>query len=84
MDNASYGSRGTIVERLARWLLQASQRLRSKHLALTHDVLAEILGVRRPSVSTALAVIEGKGLIRSTRRAIVVLDPEGLEKLATR
>jgi CRP-like cAMP-binding protein len=83
-DTASYGGRATIVERLARWLLQATHRLRSQRLELTHDVLAEILGVRRPSVTTGLQTLEGKHLIRSTRRAVVVLDPEGLAALARR
>lgn len=84
METASYGGRATIIERLARWLVQASHRLDSRHLVLTHDALAEILGVRRPSVSTGLHALEGKRLIRSTRRAIMVLDLEGLEKLASR
>jgi CRP-like cAMP-binding protein len=83
-DNATYGGRATIVERLARWLVQASCRLGNRRLDLTHDVLAEILGVRRPSVTTGLQMLEGKRLIRSTRRAIVVLDPAGLAELARR
>jgi CRP-like cAMP-binding protein len=83
-DNACYSGRATIVERLARWLHQASERLDSRRLDLTHDVLAEILGVRRPSVTTGLQVLEGKHLIRSTRRTIVVLDPAGLANLARR
>ncbi len=83
-DTASYSGRATIVERLARWLLQATCHLGSRRLDLTHDVLAEILGVRRPSVTTGLQMLEGNHLIRSTRRAIVVLDPAGLAKLAAR
>jgi CRP-like cAMP-binding protein len=83
-DTASYSGRATIVERLARWLLQATHHLGSRRLELTHDTLAEILGVRRPSVTTGLQTLEGKHLIRSTRRAVVVLDPEGLSALARR
>jgi CRP-like cAMP-binding protein len=84
-DTASYSGRATIVERLARWLLHATDQLGgSRRLELTHDVLAEILGVRRPSVTTGLQTLEGKHLIRSTRRAVVVLDPEGLAELARR
>jgi CRP-like cAMP-binding protein len=84
MDAVSYSGRATIVERLARWLLQAAQRLDSRRLVITHDTLAEILGVRRPSVTTALQALEGRHLIRSTRRAIVVLDPQGLAEAARR
>jgi CRP-like cAMP-binding protein len=83
-DTVSYSGRATIVERLARWLLQATYRLGNRRLDLTHDVLAEILGVRRPSVTTGLQTLEGRRLIRSTRRAIVVLDPEGLAEVARR
>lgn len=83
-ETLSYSGRATIVERLARWLLQASWRLGSRRLELTHDTLAEILGVRRPSVTTSLQMLEGRHLIRSTRRAIVVLDPAGLAELARR
>ena len=83
-DTVSYSGRATIVERLARWLLQATYRLGSRRLELTHDVLAEILGVRRPSVTTGLQTLEGRRLIRSTRRTIAVLDPEGLAELARR
>jgi CRP-like cAMP-binding protein/CheY-like chemotaxis protein len=83
-DTISYSGRATIVERLARWLLQATSHLGSRRLELTHDALAEILGVRRPSVTTSLQLLEGRHLIRSTRRAIVVLDPAGLAELARR
>lgn len=83
-ETVSYSGRATIVERLAHWLLQATHRLHTSELNVTHDVLAEILGVRRPSVTTGLQMLEGKRLIRSTRRAIVVLDPEGLTALSRR
>jgi CRP-like cAMP-binding protein len=83
-DNAAYSGRATIVERLARWLLLASERLGSHRLDLTHDVLAEVLGVRRPSVTTGLQTLEGRHLIRSTRRAILVLDTAGLAEAARR
>lgn len=83
-DTVSYSGRATILQRLARWLLQATSRLGSRRLDLTHDALAEILGVRRPSVTTGLQTLEGRHLIRSTRRAIIVLDPEGLAETARR
>jgi CRP-like cAMP-binding protein len=84
MEAVSYSGRATIVERLAHWLLQAAQRLDARRLVITHDALAEILGVRRPSVTTGLQVLEGRQLIRATRRAIVVLDLQGLAEAARR
>jgi len=83
-DTLSYSGRATIVERLAHWLVQATGRLGNRRLELTHDAMAEILGVRRPSVTTSLQMLEGRHLIRSTRRAVVVLDPAGLAELARR
>lgn len=84
MDTVCYSGRATIVERLAHWLLRAAERLDARRLVITHDALAEILGVRRPSVTTGLQALEGRHLIRSTRRAIVVLDPQGLAEVARR
>lgn len=84
VEGASYNGRATITERLARWLLQASFRLGTRQLAITHEALSEMLGVRRPSISTGLQLLEGRHLIRSTRRLIVLLDLEGLARLARR
>ena len=84
MDTVCYSGRATIVERLAHWLLQAAERLDERRLAITHDALAEILGVRRPSITSGLRVLGGRHLISSTRRAIVVLDPQGLAEIARR
>ncbi len=84
VEGASYNGRATITERLARWLLQASFRLGTRQLAITHEALSEMLGVRRPSISTGLQMLEGAHLIRSTRRLIVLLDLEGLARMARR
>jgi len=82
VDTSMFNGRATIIERLARWLLQASHRLSSTRLIFTHDALSKILGVRPPSVSVGLQILEGKRLIRSTRRAIDLLDMDGLAALA--
>ena len=84
MDTVCYSGRATIVERLAHWLLQAAERLDERRLVITHDALAEILGVRRPSITSGLRVLGGRHLISPTRRAIVVLDPQGLAEIARR
>lgn len=81
LDRSLSGGRLSIIERLARWLAQATHRVGSRPLVITHGALAVILGVRRPSVTVGLQTIEGYGLIRSTRRAIVVRDIKGLTDL---
>ena len=72
----------TAEERLARWLLMAHDRSDGDELALTHEFLALMLAVRRPTVTTTLHVLEGMGLIRNQRSLIVIRDREGLEALA--
>jgi CRP-like cAMP-binding protein len=56
----------TVEERLARWLLMSHDRQNGDEIPLTHDFLALMLGVRRPSVTIALHSLEGLGFIRST------------------
>ncbi|MCD7110220.1 Crp/Fnr family transcriptional regulator [Rhizobium sp. DKSPLA3] len=75
-------ARYTINERLARWILMAHDRTGDDDLPLTHDFLALMLGVRRPSVTTALHILEGKALIRSSRGTVTLRDRQGLERLA--
>ena len=69
---------GTIEQRLARWLLTASERLDTDLLAITHDTLSQVLGVRRAGVTVALHVLEGKRALRSERRRVRILDREAL------
>ncbi len=67
-----------INERLARWLLMAQDRMQSADLALTHEFLSIMLGVRRPGVTEALNAMEGQGLIKATRGAVRILDRDGV------
>jgi len=71
-----------IDERLARWLLMSHDRLDGTELPLTHDFLSTMLGVRRPSITTALHVLEGNGFIRSERGCIIMRDRAALEEFA--
>ena len=73
---------GKIHERLARGLLMWHDRVRDDELSVTHDFLAFLLGVRRPGVTVALHELEGKGLIRSTRNMVRILDRAGLQRAA--
>jgi CRP-like cAMP-binding protein len=83
MDTTWYTGHGTIVSRLARWVLQASDRLASDAVSITHERLADILGVRRSGVTVALHELEGRMLIRASRSRIVIRDRAGLTAAAT-
>lgn len=74
--------RATIEERLARWLLMVHDRVDGDEASITHDYVAMMLGVRRPGVTDAMHALEGKGLIRSLRGVVRIVDREGLEGLA--
>ena len=72
----------SIDERLARWLLMCHDRVDGDEIALTHEFISLMLAVRRPSVTTALHVLEGHKLIRAERGRITIRDRQALEAFA--
>lgn len=68
-----------IVERCARWLLMTHDRVDADVFPMTHNFLAEMLGVRRPSVSVAAEALQAAGFITYHRGKVMVLDRPGLE-----
>jgi CRP-like cAMP-binding protein len=72
----------TVEQRLARWLLMAQDRVRRNELDLTHEMLAQALGVRRSGVTIAAGVFKTAGLISYTRGTLQILDRAGLEATA--
>ena len=71
-----------VEARLARWLLQAIDCVDDPKLPLTHDHLAEMLAVRRTTVTVIAGKLQEARLIRYHRGRIDVLDRVGLEKMA--
>lgn len=69
-------------QRLARWLLTMQDRSDQKTLNLTHEFLAEILGVRRATVSEAAADLQSSGLISYVRGRITITNPAGLHRVS--
>jgi CRP-like cAMP-binding protein len=72
----------TIKQRLARWMLECRDRLRSDDLTLTHEFIAQMLGVRRAGVTETAAGLQKKGLIDYGRRTLQVVNAAGLEKVS--
>lgn len=71
-----------VEKRLARWILMCHDRVKADVLEITHEYIAFLLGIRRPSVTTALHILEGHKLIRSNRGTIIVINRRGLERFA--
>ncbi len=72
-----------IEARLARWILMTDDRTDGFELSLTHEFLSVMLGARRPSVTSAIHVLEGAKMIRAERATITVLDRSKLEYIAS-
>lgn len=70
----------SIDQQVCGWLLHSLDRLRSREVPVTHEVLASMLGVRRESVTEAAGQLQAAGLIRYARGHISVLDRAGLEQ----
>jgi CRP-like cAMP-binding protein len=68
--------------RLCRWLLQTRDRAESDSLPLTQDFLAEMLGVRRTSVTEVAIKLQESGAISYSRGLINILDLEKLKAMA--
>ncbi len=72
----------SLDQQLCRWLLLSIDRLPSNELAMTQELIANMLGVRREGVTEAAGKLQKAGLIRYQRGHITVLDRAGLEARA--
>src|SRR5258707_2837863 len=70
----------SLKERLARWLLMMRDRSDDDVLSITQNLLGEMLGAQRPSITNAARELERAGLIRRGRRQVTILDRQGLQK----
>jgi CRP-like cAMP-binding protein len=70
----------SVEQQLCRWLLLSLDRLSSNRLTMTHELIANMLGVRREGVTDAAGKLQKPGVIRYTRGRIEVLDRPKLEQ----
>ena len=68
----------SLKQRLARWLLMMRDRSDGDALPITQSLLAEMLGVQRPTITNAAQELERAGLIERGRRQVTILDRQGL------
>ncbi len=71
-----------VGERLARWLLMCHDRVDGDDIAVTHEFLGVMLGVRRTGVTDAIHILEGVGMVRGRRGLINIRDRIKLEETA--
>lgn len=71
-----------IEARFCRWLLQTADRASGDTINLTQEFLAEMLGVRRTSVTEVANKVQAAGVIHYSRGVIKILDRSGLEKMS--
>jgi CRP-like cAMP-binding protein len=69
-----------VKPRCCRWLLMTHDRVAGDEVALTHEFLSFMLGVRRASVTVVLNELQEEGLIHSERGKIRIIDRAGLEQ----
>jgi CRP-like cAMP-binding protein len=72
-----------VPQLVVHWLLAASEALGQPVVPITHERLAVLLGVRRPSITVALGALEAVSLLRTNRGMIEITDRTGLSKLSS-
>jgi CRP-like cAMP-binding protein len=72
----------TSVQRLARWLLMTAERARTNQLELTHEYVAQMVGVPRSAVTMAAADLRAQNIIDYRRGIVTIRNAERLRKKA--
>jgi CRP-like cAMP-binding protein len=70
----------TTEQRLARWLLVIQDRVGQQSYPMTQEFMAQMLGVRRATVTEAAGALQAANLIRYNRGIMSILDREGMEQ----
>lgn len=71
-----------VEQRLARWLLMIQDRVQTNELYLTHEFIANMLGVGRVPVTLAAGMLQKAGLIQYSRGDVKITNREGLGQVA--
>ncbi|CAN5874027.1 Crp/Fnr family transcriptional regulator [soil metagenome] len=82
MQGVACNALHSVEERCARWLLATHDRAGDHIIQLTQESLAEMLGVQRTTVSAVTSSLAARGLIKTLRGRVEILDRKGLERVA--
>jgi CRP-like cAMP-binding protein len=79
MQSVACNGLHTVQERCCRWLLMCLDRSASPEVVITHEFLAQMLGVRRATITEVLRPLQDEGMIRYRRGVVAVVDRQRLE-----
>lgn len=82
VQTAACNRHGTLEQRLCRWLLMSLDRMPTRELTMTHELIASALGVKREGITEALGRLHRRGAIGCRRGHIEVLERSLLERWA--
>lgn len=72
----------SVEQRCARWLLMTRDRAGADEFPMTHEFLAQMLGVRRATVTVTAGILQKAGFVEFTRGRVAIVDGDGLEHAA--
>jgi CRP-like cAMP-binding protein len=81
-QSAAVNAHLRIEARLARWLLMCHDRIQGDMIELTHEFMGMMIAAERSGVTVTLHILEGAGMIRSTRGRVTIVDRGKLIDLA--
>lgn len=79
MQTTACNALDQVPQRFCRWLLTIHDRVEGDSFPMTHESVAHLLGVRRPTITLALGQLQNRNLVRLMRGTITILDRQGLE-----
>jgi CRP-like cAMP-binding protein len=82
MQSTACNALHQVPQRAARWLLMTHDRMHGQDFNLSHEFLAIMLGVQRPTVSVVAGTLQQAGLIRYTHGRVTIRNRKGLEAAA--
>lgn len=82
LRSAACNAAHSVEARAGRWIIATCDRVNRQNIPLTHEFLAEMLGVQRSTVSMVLHGFQSRGLIHQRRGSITVVDRPGLQQAA--
>lgn len=81
-QNVACNANHSLEQRLAKWILTAMERTQDKNLTLTHDQLANTLGVGRSYVGRLMSKLSAENILQSSRGTLTIHCTERLRELS--